>query len=513
MASVRIQSALISVFYKDGLEPIIQQLAAAGIVIYSTGGTYDFITNLGHSAIRVEDITGYPSIFGGRVKTLHPKVFGGILHRRHLAADLAEATTHQIPAIDLVIVDLYPFAETIAAGGSDAECVEKIDIGGVSLLRAAAKNHADVLVISSKNQYHALEQILVQDSASTTLESRRKYAAQAIATCSLYDLEISCFLAQKPFPDVFATLYGESTPLRYGENPHQKAAFLGPLHELFTQLNGKELSYNNLLDLDAGLSLMRDFEAETAAGSTTCAILKHNNACGLAMAASPLAAWDMALAADPVSAFGGVIFLNAEIDLETALAIDKIFFEILVAPSFAVDALALLRGKKNRILLQLVPSPTKTWGLRSMLNGLALQENDLSIDAEADMKVVTVAQPSPEQRQAMLFAARVCKHTRSNAIVLAEGGRLIASGMGQTSRVDALQQAISKAKGFNFALERCVMASDAFFPFPDCVEIAHKAGVMAVIQPGGSIKDQDSVAYCNLHGIVMITTGRRHFKH
>ncbi len=514
-APAMITTALVSVFSKEGLEPVIQRFNELGTRLLSTGGTYDFIRNQGAEAQKVEDLTGFPSIFGGRVKTLHPAVFGGILQRRENATDQAEAQQHGIGGIDLVVVDLYPFEKTLAEGASHEDIIEKIDIGGVSLLRAAAKNYKDVAVISSPEQYGYLLEVLNRPEPGFTLEERRRLAAQAIAATSRYDLMISGYLAEKPagIAQAAEALYGAAAPLRYGENPHQPAAFLGDLDGLFERLNGKEISYNNLLDLDAGLNLVRDFAPELEQGQVCCAILKHNNACGIALSTSAEETWKLALAADPVSAFGGVIIFNTKIDKATAQAVNEIFFEILVAPAFEPEALEVLKTKKNRIILRLKDFRPAGHQLRTMLNGLGLQKADDVFENEADLRSVTQRNPTPDETRAMLFAARVVKHTRSNAIVLATADRLIASGMGQTSRVDALRQAISKAKSFNFALQGTVMASDAFFPFPDCVEIAQKEGITAVVQPGGSVRDQDSIDACNSFGMAMSFTGRRHFKH
>ncbi|MBW3467161.1 bifunctional phosphoribosylaminoimidazolecarboxamide formyltransferase/IMP cyclohydrolase [Arthrospiribacter ruber] len=508
MANKKIQSALISVYYKDNLEPIIALLKSHGVKIYSTGGTQKFIEEQGAEVIPVEDLTGYPSIFGGRVKTLHPKVFGGILHRRDHEGDLGQAREYDIPAIDLVIVDLYPFEETVASGAGEADIIEKIDIGGISLIRAAAKNFKDVTIIASKAQYSELEERLRTQDGATTLEDRRYFAAQAFQVSSHYDSHIFNYFNRTEEIPALKISENKAKALRYGENPHQAAHFYGNLEEMFEQLNGKELSYNNLVDIDAAVALIAEFKGETA-----FAILKHTNACGCAVAGTVKEAYQKAFAADTTSAFGGVLVTNQNVDLAAAEEMNSLFFEVLIAPSFDEDALALLKSKKNRILLlQKIDAPG-TKQIKTLLNGVIEQDKDLKTETKADFKVVTQHAPSEYEKDALVFAAKVCKHTKSNTIVLSNENQLLASGVGQTSRVDALRQALEKAKSFGFDLAGAVMASDAFFPFPDCVEIAHGAGITAVVQPGGSIKDQDSIDFCDAHGMSMVMTGVRHFKH
>jgi phosphoribosylaminoimidazolecarboxamide formyltransferase / IMP cyclohydrolase len=508
MSVKKIKSALISVFHKDKLEEIVQVLNSQGVKIYSTGGTQSFIEGLGIEVTAVEDLTGYPSILGGRVKTLHPKIFGGILNRRDNVSDQEQVKEFDIPNLDLVIVDLYPFEETVAAGGTDDEIIEKIDIGGIALIRGAAKNFEDVVIVPSKDQYSELLQVLKDQNGETTLKDRMRFAAHAFNTSSHYDGAIFNWFSTKTEVEALKVSVQERTVLRYGENPHQKGVFNGKLEDLFDQLNGKELSYNNLIDVDAAVDLINEFE-----GFTTVAILKHNNACGIATDSVLKNAYLKALQSDPISAFGGVIIANKEIDLATAEELNKLFFEILIAPSFAPEALEVLKQKKNRILLVRKDDSKVSKQFRTLLNGVIEQDKDLKVETEADLKTVTERQPSKAEIDAMLFANKVCKHTKSNAIVFATGTQMITSGVGQTSRVDALRQAIEKAKAFDLSLEGCAMASDAFFPFPDCVEIAREAGIIAVIQPGGSIKDQDSIDYCNKNGMSMVTTGTRHFKH
>ncbi len=508
MATKKIQSALISVFYKDNLEPIIAQLKAQGVNIYSTGGTQKFIEEQGAEVIPVEELTGYPSIFGGRVKTLHPKIFGGILHRRDHDGDISQASEFDIPAIDLVIVDLYPFEETVASGASEADVIEKIDIGGISLIRAAAKNFKDVTIIASKAQYGELEEILKAQDGATTLEDRRYFAAQAFQVSSNYDTHIFNYFNRTEGIPALKVSETKAKALRYGENPHQAAHFYGDLEELFDQLNGKELSYNNLVDVDAAVALIAEFKGETA-----FAILKHTNACGVAIADSVKVAYQKAFEADTTSAFGGVLITNQNVDLAAAEEMHSLFFEVLIAPSFDEDALALLKGKKNRILLRQKIQIEGTKQIKTLLNGIIEQDKDLQTETKADFKVVTKVVPTEEEQDALVFAAKVCKHTKSNTIILSNSTQLFASGVGQTSRVDALRQAIEKAKSFGFELKGAVMASDAFFPFPDCVEIASKEGITAVVQPGGSIKDQDSIDFCDANGMSMVMTGVRHFKH
>lgn len=497
----KIKSALLSVYYKDGLEPIVRQLAAQGVVIYSTGGTQTFIESLGVEVVPVENLTSYPSILGGRVKTLHPKIFGGILGRREHEGDLAQLAEYQIPPIDLVVVDLYPFEETVAQGGIEEDIIEKIDIGGISLIRAAAKNFNDVVIVPSKAEYPILLEVLEKNNAETTLDIRRKLALHAFKVSSSYDTAIANWFAGEK-----ESKAGETT-LRYGENPHQKAVFKGNLDEIFEKLNGKEISYNNLLDIDAAVNLLSEFK------ETTFAILKHNNACGIASRPSVLEAWNTALASDPVSAFGGILICNAIIDEASAAEINKLFFEVVIAPGFEPQALELLKSKPNRIILRQKPFKFPDRNVRTALNGILEQDRDAKSENSSDLTKVTQTAPDSSLTEDLLFANKVVKHTKSNCIVLAKNKSLLASGTGQTSRVDALKQAIEKAQSFGFDLQGAVMASDAFFPFPDCVEIADKAGIKAVIQPGGSVKDQLSIDYCNKQGIAMVMTGIRHFKH
>ncbi|RSK47290.1 bifunctional phosphoribosylaminoimidazolecarboxamide formyltransferase/IMP cyclohydrolase [Hymenobacter rigui] len=507
-----IRSALVSVYYKDRLEPLVALLKEHGVTIYSTGGTQQFIEEQGAPVTAVESLTGFPAVFGGRVKTLHPKVFGGILHRRHEAGDLQEAEQHQIPPIDLVIVDLYPFEETVASGAAEADVIEKIDIGGISLLRAAAKNFRDVLVVSSRDQYAAVTELLQAKGCATDLEDRRHYAAAAFEATSHYDTQIFRYMAQGTELSGAALKLSEkpATPLRYGENPHQAGTFYGDLSALFDQLHGKQLSYNNLVDVDAAVLLMQEFDA---AGPAACAILKHTNACGVAQADSLHQAYLNALSCDPVSAFGGVIIVNKPVDAATAEELNKLFFEVLIAPEFDEAAMTVLQSKKNRILLRQKPVQFPTKQVKTLLNGVIEQDFDKVVEGAADFRTVTESAPTTEEVAALEFALKVCKHTKSNTIVLARAGQLLASGVGQTSRVDALRQAIEKARSFGFDLQGAVMASDAFFPFPDCVKIAGEAGIRAVVQPGGSIKDQDSIVACNRLGMAMVLTGVRHFKH
>lgn len=508
MSTRKISRALISVYYKDNLEPIIHLLGKSGVEFISTGGTQQFIENLGYAVTRVEDLTGYPSIFGGRVKTLHPAVFGGILFRRDDPGDVGQASEYNIQPIDLVIVDLYPFEETVAGGGSENDIIEKIDIGGISLIRAAAKNFADVLIVSSRNQYPELQELLQTRGAASELSDRKRFAARAFDVTSHYDSAIFSWFNQEFALPGFRRNVTPSRTLRYGENPHQQGSFHGDLDALFEQLNGKELSYNNLVDVDAAMHLVQEFEGEKA-----FVIIKHTNACGVATAPSVREAYLKAFQADTVSAFGGILATNGTVDMAAAEEINKLFFEILIAPSFDDDALELLRTKKNRIILRQKSRLSETKQFKSLLNGVIEQDLDLKTDSRDDLNVVTKRAPSPQEIDALLFAAKVCKHTKSNTIVLAVEGQLLASGVGQTSRVDALKQAIEKAKTFGFQLDGAVMASDAFFPFPDCVEIAHQQGIRAVIQPGGSVRDQDSITYCDQHDMAMVFTGTRHFKH
>jgi phosphoribosylaminoimidazolecarboxamide formyltransferase / IMP cyclohydrolase len=501
-----IKNALISVFHKDGLAPIVQQLNELGVNIYSTGGTQSFIEEQGIAVNRVEDLTTYPSILGGRVKTLHPNVFGGILSRRELASDKEQLEQYNIPEFDLVIVDLYPFEKTVASGAEEQDIIEKIDIGGISLIRAAAKNFKDVLIVSEMSQYSQTLEMLNNNGASTNMDERRSFAKTAFNVSSHYDTAIFNYFNTDNTP-VFKESIREGKTLRYGENPHQKGTFYGDLDAMFTKLNGKELSYNNLLDVDAAVNLIAEFD------ETTFVVLKHNNACGLASRPVLLDAWKAALAGDPTSAFGGVLITNKEVDLATAEEINNLFYEVLIAPSFASDALELLKGKKNRVLLQQNEVALPKAQFRTVLNGVLHQDKDLKSDAITDMKTATELAPTQEQLTDLVFASKVCKHTKSNTIVFAKGKQLFASGVGQTSRVDALKQAVDKAKNFGFDLNGCVMASDAFFPFPDCVELADNAGIKAVIQPGGSIKDKLSIDYCNDNNMAMVLTGTRHFKH
>ncbi len=510
--SKKINAALISVFYKENLAPIVKLLDSYGVKLYSTGGTQKFIEEQGVKVTAVEDLTSYPSILGGRVKTLHPKVFGGILSRRDHAEDQEQVQEYEIPPIDLVIVDLYPFEETVASGASEADIIEKIDIGGIALIRAAAKNFRDVLIISSRQQYGELESLLKDKKGSTNLEDRRRFARQAFAQSSHYDTAIHEYFGQAASGATTEASFDKTglpkKPLRYGENPHQEAAFYGPLEDMLEQLNGKELSYNNLVDIDAAVALIEEFKDETA-----FAILKHTNACGCATASTVREAYRKAFAADTVSAFGGVLITNTEVDMEAAEEMNSLFFEVLIAPSFTDEALELLSKKKKRVLLKKKQDMATQKQFKTLLNGVIEQDRDLKTDSLGDLRVVTKRATTEEENAALLFASKVCKHTKSNTIVLANTGQLLASGVGQTSRVDALKQAIEKAKHFGFALKGAVMASDAFFPFPDCVEIADQEGISSVIQPGGSIKDQDSIDYCDAHGMAMVFTGIRHFKH
>jgi phosphoribosylaminoimidazolecarboxamide formyltransferase/IMP cyclohydrolase len=513
----KINSALISVYHKENLAPLLKLLHQHGIRMYATGGTHELIAALDLPVIAVEDVTEYPGILGGRVKTLHPKIFGGILNRRNNASDVAEVEKYSIPPIDLVIVDLYPFEETVASNASEDEIIEKIDVGGISLIRAAAKNYEDVLIIPSRNQYSFLDDLLKKQNATSSLDDRKLMAAHAFNISSHYDTAIFNYLNADRKVHAFKQSILSSRILRYGENPHQRGTFYGNFDELFEQLNGKEISYNNLLDMDAAVSLIGEFipfnQSEIAESLSTFAILKHNNACGLASRKNLLDAWKDSLAADPVSAFGGVLISNHQIDKTVAEELNKLFFEILIAPAYDNEALQILMQKKNRIILIQKKNQRKENQFRSILNGVAEQDTDVKTDTVSDMKTVTNAAPDAVQLADMEFANKIVKHTKSNAIVLAKNQQLLASGTGQTSRVDALQQAIAKAKHFGFDLDGAVMSSDAFFPFPDCVEIAHKAGIKAVIQPGGSVKDQDSIDYCNAHQIAMVMTGTRHFRH
>ncbi|RNL85952.1 bifunctional phosphoribosylaminoimidazolecarboxamide formyltransferase/IMP cyclohydrolase PurH [Sinomicrobium pectinilyticum] len=500
-------SALISVFSKEGLEPIIQKLNDLGITIYSTGGTEKFIRDLGVNVVPVEDVTGYPSILGGRVKTLHPKVFGGILNRQDNETDQTELTSYEIPQIDIVIVDLYPFEKTVANGASEQDIIEKIDIGGISLIRAAAKNFKDVLCVASMEDYGDFLNVISEDNGNTTLADRKRFAAKAFNVSSHYDTAIFNYFNEEEL--VFKASETKGQELRYGENPHQKGYFFGDLDAMFDKLHGKELSYNNLLDVDAAVNLMDEFQGD----APTFAILKHNNACGVATRNTLKEAYRDALAGDPVSAFGGILIANTEIDTETASEISSLFCEVVIAPSYSEEALEILKQKKNRIILVQKDAELAKKQVRTCLNGLLVQEKNAKTDTLEDLTYQTNNKPTDKELEDLLFASKICKHTKSNTIVLAKNRQLCASGTGQTSRVDALRQAIEKAGSFEFDLHGAVMASDAFFPFPDCVEIADKAGIKAVIQPGGSIKDQLSIDYCNEHEIAMVFTGTRHFKH
>lgn len=508
-SSHKAKSALISVFHKDGLEPIVRKLHELEVTLYSTGGTETFIRELGIPVVPVESLTGYPSILGGRVKTLHPKVFGGILGRRDLEQDRQQMQEFEIPDLDIVIVDLYPFEKTVAEGASEQDIIEKIDIGGISLIRAAAKNFKDVLCVASQDDYTSFLQLLEQGKGYTSLEDRKGFAINAFQVSSHYDSAIFNYFNQHAHSPALKLSEPKGTVLRYGENPHQKGVFYGDFESLFEQLNGKELSYNNLLDIDAAVNLMEEFKAD----DPTFAILKHNNACGVATRKTLAEAYRDALAGDPVSAFGGVLICNRALDLETANLVNDLFCEVVIAPAYANEALELLKSKKNRILLIQKPVNLPNTQVRTCLNGILWQEKDLKTDSAKDLQVVTKTEPDSRETADLLFAAKICKHTKSNTIVLAKNMQLCASGTGQTSRVDALNQAIHKAKSFNFELKGAVMASDAFFPFPDCVEIAGLEGISAVIQPGGSIKDQLSIDYCNQTSIAMVMTGIRHFKH
>ena len=502
-----IKSALISVFSKEGLEPIVRLLNSQNVTLYSTGGTEEFIKNLGIPVIPVEDVTSYPSILGGRVKTLHPKVFGGILNRQDNPSDVQQMEEFNIPQIDLVIVDLYPFEKTVASGASEADIIEKIDIGGISLIRAAAKNFKDTVIVASVKEYSSLLEIITTQNGATTLENRKLFATQAFHVSSHYDTAIFNYF------NTDETIYKESISegqiLRYGENPHQKGFYFGDFDAMFNKIHGKELSYNNLLDVDAAVNLINEFKND----GPTFAILKHNNACGLASRKTISEAYVAALACDPTSAFGGVLIANTTIDVATALEINKLFCEVVIAPEYDKEAITILEEKKNRIILiqNEVELPNKQ--VRTCLNGLLIQERNNITDNKADLKTVTTSSPSEQEIEDLIFASKVCKNTKSNTIVFAKNGTLISSGTGQTSRVDALVQAVEKAKAFGFDLNGASMASDAFFPFPDCVQLAKEAGITAVIQPGGSIKDQLSIDYCNENKLAMVFTGTRHFKH
>ena len=506
MEKKQIKRALVSVYHKDKLDIIIKKLYSEGVEFISTGGTQTFIESLNIPCLAVEDLTGYPSILGGRVKTLHPKVFGGILSRRDNDKDKEQIEDYEIPEIDLVIVDLYPFEATVAAGADEPTTIEKIDIGGISLIRAAAKNYNDVVIVASQDQYEPFLEIINSNGAQTTIEERRWFAKEAFAVSSHYDSAIfNYFDGQEE--SAFRYSENNSKILRYGENPHQKGVYFGKFEDLFEQLQGREISYNNLLDIDASINLINDFD------DITFAILKHNNACGIASRPVLVDAWKAALAGDPVSAFGGVLVTNAVIDKATAEEMNKIFFEVVIAPDYDLDAIEILSQKKNRIILILKDAKLKGKQFRSLLNGVLMQDKDTHTETSEDLKVVTENAPTNEEIEDLLFANKIVKHSKSNAIVLAKNKQLVASGVGQTSRVDALTQAIEKANTFKFDLKGAVLASDAFFPFPDCVTIASGAGITAVIQPGGSINDKLSIQTCNETGVSMVTTGYRHFKH
>ncbi len=507
MSNKRIKSALISVYYKEGLEAIVRKLSDLNVKLYSTGGTFSFISDMGIASVKVEDLTTYPSILGGRVKTLHPNVFGGILARRENQGDLEQLAKYKIPEIDLVVVDLYPFEETVKTTDREEDIIEKIDIGGISLIRAAAKNYNDVLIVSGREQYSDLLSLLNGNNGITTPAERRLFAAKAFMTSSHYDTAIFKYFNKTENLSVFRESINVSYPLRYGENPHQKGVFFGDPDDTFTKLHGKELSYNNLLDLDAAVGLIDEFSA------VTYVIIKHNNACGVASRSNPLDAWKDALACDPVSAYGGVIAANRMVEADTASEIDKLFFEIIIAPGFSEPALSILIQKKNRIILVRKEAAICSYSFRSLLSGVLWQEKDLSTQSSSDMNLVTKRQPLDSEKEDLVFANIIAKHSKSNAIVLVKNNQLCASGIGQTSRVDSLRQAIDKARSFGFDLDGAVMASDAFFPFADCVEIAHKAGITAVVQPGGSVRDKESIDYCLANNMTMVLTGKRHFRH
>jgi len=504
---IKIKSALISVYSKEGIEDLARKLVSYGIQIISTGGTFDFLMSKGIQATSIESVTSYPSILGGRVKTLHPKVFGGILWRRDQLSDVGDVEKYELPSVDLVVVDLYPFEKTVANTNNEGEIIEKIDIGGISLIRAAAKNYAHVVVVPSEDSYQPFLEILSMNNGYTSLSERRKFASLAFNISSHYDIEIFNYFNRQENIQVFKHSIQASFPLRYGENPHQKATFFGNLNDVFTRLHGKELSYNNLVDVDASINLMKEFS------DFTVAIIKHTNPCGIASRSSFREAYLDALACDPVSAFGGVIIANGIIETDTAEEINKLFFEIIIADGYQRESLNLLKSRKNRIILQKNSFEFSDRQFKSILNGVLEQEKDLRSELKTDFQYVTVKRPSMQETEALIFANRIVKHLKSNTIVLVKNSQLVGSGMGQTSRVDALRQAIIKARTFGFDTIGTVMASDAFFPFPDCVEIAHEAGITAVIQPGGSIRNVDSVNYCNEHDMSMVFTGIRHFKH
>lgn len=504
--SKKIKSALISVFHKERVDEIVEKLEKAGVKIYSTGGTQKFIEGLGVAVTPVEELTSYPSILGGRVKTLHPKVFGGILARRENPGDIEQLASYEIPEIDLVVVDLYPFEDTVASGASHADIIEKIDIGGIALIRAAAKNYSDVIIVPSRNEYDDLLEILDKQNAESTLEQREAFAVKAFATSSNYDSAIFNYF-DKGQSGLFRAAFNNNIALRYGENPHQKGVFYGNFDAMFEKVHGKEISYNNLLDIDAAVALIDEFD------ETTFAILKHNNACGCASRNKLSDAWKAALAGDPVSAFGGILITNKEVDAETASDINKLFFEVIIAPAYAPEAMELLQSKKNRIILIRKKIEIPKVQYRTVLNGVLCQDRDTVQEQADDLKPATSLIPEADKVEDLLFANRLVKQSKSNTIVLAKNKQLLASGVGETSRVDALKHAIEKAESFGFDLKGAVMSSDAFFPFADCVEIAHGVGIDCVVQPGGSIRDQDSIDYCNDHNMSMVFTGTRHFKH
>ncbi|SKA18377.1 phosphoribosylaminoimidazolecarboxamide formyltransferase / IMP cyclohydrolase [Chitinophaga eiseniae] len=501
----QIKSALISVFYKDNLENIVKKLGEQGVTIYSTGGTQKFIEEQGVKCVAVEDLTAYPSILGGRVKTLHPKVFGGILARRENPQDLEQLKQYDIPEIDLVIVDLYPFEETVKNTTEEQTIIEKIDIGGVSLIRAAGKNYKDVVIVASKDQYADLEKVLTENNGATSLQDRRSFAAKAFEVCANYDVAISQYFLNNEPADYFQVSVPQGQVNRYGENPHQRGVFYGNLNDIFNKLHGKELSFNNLVDVDAACQLIQEFT------ETTFAVIKHTNVCGIASRATLKGAWDAALAGDKESAFGGVLVCNQTIDKATAESINEIFFEILIAPSFEADALAVLQTRKNRILLEQKQPVKSKYMYKNVLNGVLLQDSDNGNYKE--WNDVGAQAATAAQKADLEFANIVCKHLKSNAIALVKDKQLVGKGCGQTSRIDALRHAIEKAGQFSFELKGAVMASDAFFPFDDCVRIAHEQGIEAVIQPGGSVRDNDSIEFCKQHGMAMVMTGMRHFRH
>lgn len=508
MSLKKIKTALISVYHKDNLEKIVKLLDANDVQIFSTGGTQKFIEDINIKVTSIESVTDYPAIFGGRVKTLHPKVFGGILNRRENESDQQEKQQHSIPDFDLVIVDLYPFEATVASGASEEDIIEKIDIGGISLIRAAAKNFKDVLIISSRNQYKEAHQILEAHNCATDISERKRFAAKAFDMSSHYDTAIFNYFNADENIDACKVSIQNGKTLRYGENPHQEGKFYGNLDEIFDQLHGKELSYNNLVDIDAAVNLIKEFEGQMA-----FAIIKHTNACGVAVANTVKEAYLNALETDNISAFGGILITNSTVDIKAAEEINKLFCEVLIAPNFDRDALELLKSKKNRVILVLKQMPSSNKQIKSLLNGVLEQANDLKTDSKEDFTTVTKLTPNSDEVEALVFASKVCKHTKSNTIVFATKDRMISSGTGQTSRVDALNQAVKKAESFGLSLEGAAMASDAFFPFPDCVELAKNAGISAVLQPGGSIKDQLSIDYCDANDMSMVFTGHRHFKH